>query len=228
MQHRARTFKGRLIYIAVAIALVATVVPLGTTPIARATAADFKTTDFTAAAPFTYDHSTGGGAYNDRTVGDFDDVTEQLEGGEFACGDIVTYLAHIETEDSVEEANQSAQLSFSFLANSTGQPGAALSEVVDVSINYDPVENGDDGTGVNSGAGSFGLDSGIDDDGGSTVTVDDAGLTGPLFQSGSELHLTVTVDDLEAGETVVVRIDTRLACDPGSSPPATSKVTSTT
>ena len=29
---------------------------------------DFANTDFTAAAPYTYDH-TAGGAYNDRTVG---------------------------------------------------------------------------------------------------------------------------------------------------------------
>ena len=45
---------------------------------AYAVTGDFKATDFVAAAPFTYNHSTGGGAYNDRTVGDYDDVTEQL------------------------------------------------------------------------------------------------------------------------------------------------------
>ena len=56
---------------------------------ARAAGGDFSNIDFAAAAPFTYDHATGGGAYNDRTVGKHDDVTEQLEGGEFACGDIV-------------------------------------------------------------------------------------------------------------------------------------------
>ena len=54
---------------------------------------DFSNTDFVAAAPYTYDHSTGGGAYDDRTIGDYNDVVEQLEGGQFACGDIVTYLA---------------------------------------------------------------------------------------------------------------------------------------
>jgi hypothetical protein len=46
---------------------------------------DFKPPDLTAAAPFTYNHDTGGGAYNDKTIGDFNDVTEQLEGGTFGA-----------------------------------------------------------------------------------------------------------------------------------------------
>ncbi len=198
--------------------LILTVVFGGLQSEAKAVGGDFKTTDFAAAAPFTYNHETGGGAYNDRTVGDFNDITEQLEGAQFSCGDIVTYLSQIEMETAVVDANQSAQLSFTFLANSTGQAGAAHIEIVDVSLNYGQVENGDNGTGTNPGAGFFGLDSGISDDGGSTVTIDSTSLTGPLFQSGSELNLQVTVDDLEAGESVVLRIDTRLACDPGSSP----------
>ena len=45
--------------------------------------------DFTAAAPLTYDHSTGGGAYNNRTVGRAKDIVESLEGSDFRCGDIV-------------------------------------------------------------------------------------------------------------------------------------------
>ena len=185
---------------------------------ALATAADFKNTDFAAAAPFTYNHETGGGAYNDGTVGEFNDTTEQLQGAQFSCGDTVTYFANIEMEAATDEINQSARLSFNFLANSTGQAGAAHSEVTGVSINYGSVENGDDGTGTNPGAGFFGLDSGINDDGNSTVSIISTGLTGPLFQSGSELELTVEVSDLEAGESVVLRIDTQLACQSGSSP----------
>ena len=41
--------------------------------------------DFTAAAPLTYDHTTGGGAYNERDVGRDKDIVESLEGGDFAC-----------------------------------------------------------------------------------------------------------------------------------------------
>ena len=43
---------------------------------------DFST-DFTAAAPLTYDHTTGGGAYNERDVGRDKDIVESLEGGDF-------------------------------------------------------------------------------------------------------------------------------------------------
>jgi hypothetical protein len=196
---------------------------------AFAAGGDFANTDFAAAAPFTYNHATGGGAYNDRTVGDFKDITEQLEGAQFTCGDIVTYLVQIELEATTVDLVQTAEFDFSFLANSTGQAGVAHSEVVGVSINYGSVENGDDGTGTNPGEGSVGLDSGIADDrqdiiggdtgtGGSTATLISQGLTGPLFQSGSELLATVRIDDLEPGEKIVLRIDTRLACDPGSAP----------
>lgn len=185
---------------------------------ARAAGADFANTDFAAAAPFTYNHATGGGAYNDRTVGDYKDVTEQLEGGQFACGDIVTYLADVQLSNAPVDANQTADFDLRFLADSTGQSGAALSDIVQVKVNYGAVENGDSGTGINPGAGQFGADSGISDDGGSTATLVSENLTGPLFQAGSELRGTVRVTDLEAGEKVVIRIDTRLACKPGSSP----------
>ncbi|MGD2206110.1 MAG: hypothetical protein PVH17_04960 [Anaerolineae bacterium] len=183
-----------------------------------AAGSDFANTDFAAAAPFTYNHSTGGGAYNDRTVGNTADITEQLEGGQFACGEIVTYLTAIEVEANPVDANQTIELDFRFLADSTGQSGAALSDIVNVAINYGQVENGDDGTGVNPGAGSFGLDSGISDDGGSTATLVSEILTGPLFQPGSELLGTVRIDDLEASELVVLRVDVLLSCQSGSSP----------
>ncbi len=39
---------------------------------------DLAITDFAAAAPFTYNHETGG-AYNDRTVGVYAEVTELPE-----------------------------------------------------------------------------------------------------------------------------------------------------
>jgi hypothetical protein len=40
----------------------------------------------------TYDHTTGGGAFNDRTIGRDDDVVESLQGGDFKTGDLVTFL----------------------------------------------------------------------------------------------------------------------------------------
>jgi hypothetical protein len=149
-----------------------------------------------------------------------------LLSGQFACGDIVTYLTQIVMESTVVDAVQTAELNFTFLADSTGQSGAAHSEIVGVSINYGQVENGNGGgSAPNPGEGFFGLDGGIVDDGGSTATLQDTYLTGPLFgiaigsnNEKSEVFASVLVDDLEAGEKVVLRIDVRLACKPGSSP----------
>ena len=163
--------------------------------------------DFTAAAPQTYNHLTGGGAYDDRTVGVADDIVESLEGGDFTCNDIVTFLTEI-TVDAGATGEQSIELDFVFLADTTGQSGAAFTEIVGTSINYGDV--GGDGPG--------GTDLGMVDDGGSTATLVSSGLTGPAFMSGSELLATVAVDDLEAGETVILRIDVRLDCLPGASP----------
>ena len=128
---------------------------------------------------------------------------------QFACGDIVTYLAAVEISSSPVDAVQSAEFGFRFLADSTGQSGAALSDIVGVAINYGAVQAGD---------GPGGTDSYVQDDGGSTATLISESLTGPLFTAGSELHGTVRVTDLEAGERVTVRIDTLLACKPGTSP----------
>jgi hypothetical protein len=165
--------------------------------------------DFTAAAPYTYDHSTGGGAYNDRTVGDSYDIVESLQGGEFSCFDIVTFLTAVSVDPEAEEA-QTIELDFSFLADTTGQSGAALSDIVNVEVNYGTVENGD---------GPDGTDAGIsNDDGGSTATLIYENLTGPLFESGSELQGTVLIDDLEANEKIILRMDVRIGCQLGSDP----------
>jgi len=174
---------------------------------AHAAGADFSL-DFTAAAPLTYDHSTGGGAYNDRTVGKADDIVESLQGGDFTCGDKVTFLTEISVAAGGEN-DQTILVDFSFLADTTGQSGAAIGNIAGVSINYGAVSNG---------AGAGNTDSGINDDGGSTATLVSQTLTAPLFGMGAELLATVEVDGLDAGEQVILRVDTQLECDPGSSP----------
>ena len=209
---RNRFKVGQAVLVIIALVLNILPVTLFVQPAFAATG-DFKNTDFAAAAPYTYDHNTGGGAYNDRTVGDYDDIVEQLEGAQFACSDVVTYLAQIEMEATTVDAVQTGRFEFLFLADSTGQSGAAHSEVLGVSINYGLVENGGGG-----GAGTFGIDTGISDDGGSTATLVSQTVTGPFFQAGSDLLATVDVNDLEPGEKVVLRIDTLLVCDPDSSP----------
>ena len=179
---------------------------------AEAASGDFSI-DFIAAAPQSYNHLEGGGAFDDRTIGVDKDVVESLEGGDFSCGDIVTYFAEITVDDTAQadtDAPQTIEMDFSFLADTTGQSGVAIGEIVLVQVNYGTIED--------LIAYENSVDDGISDDDGSTATLTNEYLTGPLFQAGSELHGTVKLDDLERDETVVVRIDVKLFCDPGSNP----------
>lgn len=186
------------------------------TPV-QADGGDFSL-DFVASAPNTYDRITGGGAFNDRTIGVSNDVVESLEGEDNQCGDLITYLIQIVVDDAPTHAVQTIEIDFSWLMDTTGQSGVALTDVVSVGINYGLVENGDDGTGVNPGIGNFGLDGGISDDGGSTATLVSEVQSGPPFVAGSELLATIEVDDLEASEEVILRMDILLACQTGSNP----------
>ena len=97
-------------------------------------------------------------------------------------------------------------MNFSFLADTTGQSGVALGDIVLVQVNYGTIED--------LIAGENSVDDGICDDGGSTATLIYENLTGPLFVKNSELHGTIELDDLERNETVVVRIDVKLFWDP--------------
>lgn len=176
--------------------------------------------DLTAAAPYTYDHTTGGGAYNDRTVGKTMDIVESLEGSDFTCGDTVTYLTQISV-DAGAVGSGIIELDYEFLADTTGQSGVALADITTVGINYGCVING--ATADASCDGSTqprpeGFDLGNSDDGGSTATLVYENLTGPLFQSKSVLEGTVQITDLEGAETVVLRTDVVLDCQPGSNP----------
>lgn len=156
--------------------------------------------DFAAAAPLSYDHGTGGGAWNDKTIGRAADVVESLEGGDFACGDVVTYLVEVVVDSGATPGAQTLGMAFSFLADSTGQSGVGHVDVVRVLVNY--------------GVG----DSGIVDDGGSAVSIIEETMVGTPFTKGAELHLDLSLRDLEPGERVIVRIDTRLGCDSSSRP----------
>ncbi len=177
------------------------------------------TIDFTAAAPNTYNHQTGGGAFNDGSIGVSKDVVESLEGGDFSCQDTVTYLLEINAGSALT-ASHTIELELEFLADATGQPGVGHDQITNVAINYGQVENGDNGNGSNPGVGNFGRDSGINDDGGSNATLISQTVSNPppLLGNNSVLTGIIQVDDLEANETVILRIDTSLTCAPDSSP----------
>ncbi|MBK5266441.1 MAG: hypothetical protein JJE47_03320 [Acidimicrobiia bacterium] len=180
--------------IAIAVLLASFVV---VAPRVQAAGGDFGL-DFVAAEPTSYSHVTGGGAFGAGITNV--DVVESLEGGDFSCGDTVSYLLKVVNSATPSAANQTLAFSLSFDADTTGQSGAAHVAVTNVAINYDVG------------------DTAIIDNGNSTIANSSWSQNGALFQSGSHLDLSFQVTNMEAGETVVVRVDTTLGCDPGSAP----------
>ena len=158
--------------------------------------------DFTAAAPLTYNHLTGGGTYDLREVGRDKDIVESLEGGDFACGDTVSFLTQIRV-DAGAIGSQTIRLRFEFTAHATGQQGIALVDNVAGTSAF-----------VNFGVG----DIGDVENGNSTATVFSEGFSGPgVFTKPTMFTREVDVTGLQAGEKVVLRTDVKIACD-GQSP----------
>jgi hypothetical protein len=174
---------------------------------AFAAGGDFSA-DFTASAPLTYNHDTGGGAYDDRTVGRDLDIVESLEGRDFECGDLVTFLTQVRVRAGAFNGAQTVELDYRWLADSTGQSGVALDEFHNVQVNYGAVSGGD---------GPGGTDSGITDDGLSVASIIAQDLTAALFSKGAKRTGTIRITDLEPGENVVLRFDLRIQCN-GQSP----------
>ena len=147
--------------------------------------------NFASAAPFTYNHKTDGGAFNDGSAGKNNDVVESLEGGDFSCQDTVTYLAEIVIGSGLPTGNDyTIELDLDFLADATGQPRVGHDKITNVAINYGQVENGDSCSGTNPGVGNFGFDSGINDDGGSTATLISQAVRNPPPLQGNSSILT--------------------------------------
>jgi hypothetical protein len=162
--------------------------------------------DFTAAAPFTYDHDTGGGAFDDRTVGKNKDIVESLEGGDFACGDLVSFLTEIIVNPNANGA-QTIDLKYVWTADTTGQSGIALDEMVNPPV----INRGVIALGVGEGPG--GTDAGNTEDGGGGAQIVATDYTQATFSKGAEHSATVRVTDLEKGEHVVLRFELELVCD---------------
>jgi LPXTG-motif cell wall-anchored protein len=163
--------------------------------------------DFTAAAPLTYDHSTGGGAYDNRTVGRAKDIVESLEGSDFRCGDIVTFLTRVQVGASVA-AGTSIEIDFQHLADTTGQAGVGFSEIVRAQINAGDV----------GGEGPGGTDLGITGGGSPSASLVSQSLTAPLFTQKALLLSTVRITGLGPSTSTVLRLDARVACDGTSRP----------
>ena len=65
--------------------------------------------DFIASAPESYNHLTGGGAYDNRTIGVGKNVLESLQSGDFSCGNIVTFFALVTVDDTPTADNYEPQ-----------------------------------------------------------------------------------------------------------------------
>lgn len=208
MRLRARTMLIRGLTAGIAGLVVASYVPGD----ALAATTDFTVIDMVYAAPLSYDHRTGGGAYNAKVIGftPGSDITTYESGEYMACGDYSTFLIAIKVKPAPIHAKQTIEFDLRFDADSSTASGAGYVDIGTVGVNYGAVSNG---------KGIGGIDGGISDDHGSAATLISrsfqyaSGLPalGP-YLTGSQLVAKIQVNDLEAGEQVIVRVDARLGC----------------
>jgi uncharacterized repeat protein (TIGR01451 family) len=107
----------------------------------------------------------------------------------------VSFLLAVSQDASAGPAPVTAEIDLAFAAGANGQPGVGFADILGVTVNP-PVL-------------------GQSDDGDSTATLLDEQLVGPFTKQGT-LSGTFRVDDLDPGETVVVRIDVRAGCEDGT------------
>jgi hypothetical protein len=204
----------------VTVALLGAVLPVVVSPQA-ASAAIVSSISFKASVHSTYNHTTGGGAFNDGSV---TWVKGELQGTDYACGDLTTYLFTLVT--SAEQASADVELTLEYTADSTGQSGVALIPLTDpdnlrVNSGLIPNRAGTGFTGTASGydAGFRGTYTGETTP--ASVATDPVPIVSPIgdvYTSGAKQRLTFTVKDLPASSTTVVRSDARIFCKPGSRP----------
>ena len=131
--------------------------------------------------------------YNGRTIDKNTGVVESLEGGDFECGDLVTFFTQVVVAADAAGSG-SIELDYSFGNETTGQPGIGFDDIVSVAINTP------DG-------GNVGID------GNETATLSNEHLD---TQGYNEIKGTVTVTNLDPGETAIVRLIVHLACEVGT------------
>ncbi|HEX6130573.1 MAG TPA: hypothetical protein VF044_02525 [Actinomycetota bacterium] len=146
--------------------------------------------DFVAAGPYTYDHATGvGGIYGDRTISATEGVVESLEGGDFACGDLVVFLTAITAGEGAGDG--AVDVSYVFAGRTTSGDPVGFDDLVSATIAPNPPDTGNTG------------------DGDEAATIRSE-TTGP----DDEVLATVRVSGVEDGEQVILRLVVRLGCQP--------------
>jgi len=169
--------------------------------------------DFIAAADDDYNHLTtpavelvpGGLQFDARAIND--NVVEQLEAEDFACGDTIVFFTEITVQDDAS-GTQSIDLTYDFDAQNNGQTGVGYSEIVAAGI------SNLDFAGQTQESGNVNLD------GNESVTLvsqtyEPSGNTPPDgFGTADALNNTVVirVAGLDASDVLIVRIDARFSC----------------
>jgi hypothetical protein len=173
-----RTVRARKLGPAILLAALLMALQLGFAGAALADGGDFQT-NFASATPGTYDQTTG-------TGGTFDDVVQQLNGGDFNCGDVVQHLTEIVVDDGAT-GTQAIELTFSFDTETTsgGQVGYG-------NVTYAAINVGDPNNNLS---------------GNETVTKTSEQIV------GEEIITTVEITGLEAGETLILSIGAQLVCN---------------
>jgi hypothetical protein len=188
----------------------------GSAPRVYADGGDFSL-DFIAAEPETYDHLTGietsAGAlqYDERAINT--NVVEQLEAEDFACGERVVYFTRVTTEPAAAD-DQTIFVTMQFDAVNNGQQGAGYDDVVAVGI------SSVDFAGQTQETGNVNLDG--------TETVSAVPGSERFLPVGStfgadaeELEVIAKITDLDGaneaagetlGERLIVRVDVHFDC----------------
>ena len=157
--------------------------------------ANYISINFAASDPDLYNHQTGGGVWANKL--------ESLQGGDFICGDIVSYLTRIEVGTPSTPGSRTAVFQFDFALDSDGQSGTALGPVVGVGLNTAPTDSAVNGVAT--------LDSWIQ----SNPTV----VTPPYFTDNQAKNtLAVQLSGLDERDVVILRIDAQINCRFGDRP----------
>ncbi len=171
-------------------------------PLANVASAQVNSISITLAAaePTTYDHASGGGFWGAGRENI--EIRKSLEGENFACEDTISYLTKIEipnTADVIAMGAMTFDLNYSISMDTTGSSGVALGETVASIFNAGDIAN-------------------VQVADNSSVTIINSSQTGDMFTKGAELLKTIRLTGVEAGETLVLRLDTKLHCQSGSNP----------
>lgn len=155
--------------------------------------------EFAASAPTTYVHTAGGGAWNGGQINT--NIVRSLEGYDFKCDDIVSYLTKIsvaDTPDIQALGSMTLDMNYSISMDTTGQSGVALGEPVVAVVNSP--------------------DSGNSPGGNSSASVVATSQTGAMFTKGAELLKTIRVTNVDAKDVIIVRMDVKIYCKTGTAP----------